>query len=145
MENNTGWPELEELAGGSTEIEGAEEAGEAEEQAVKAGRVFIEIPKERVAMRMSSREQSFFTVQLPENVIIDGMDCSGWRFTQTKMFPSKYHGDMYVASFPREEWQITLTKPFRTKGGEWDREVRHVTAGELKEALAAARKAAGKD
>ena len=136
MKNQMEWPDFEEAA------EEAKKAELAEKEAPKPGRVFVEIPKDCVTMRTNNLDQSFFTIVLPGNVIINGKDYAGWRFTQTKMFPSKYRDDTYVASFPRNEWRITLTKPFRKKDGEWDRETDYVTADVLKEALAAARKGA---
>ena len=137
MSNQMEWSELDEL----TEERSA--AGKIPEQgASKGGRVFIELPKNLVAIRTNNLEQNFYTIQLPENVFINGRDFGGWRFTQTKMFTSRFHDDMFVASFPREKWQIALTKPYRKKNGEWDRETQRVTAGALKEALAAARQAA---
>ena len=99
-------------------------------------RVYIEFDEDCVAARTNNVGQEFFSVTLPKGTIVEGEDFSNWNFTQTKMFSSKYHKGVLVASFPWETWEINLSHSFKDGDGEWQRETARVSAAALADAMA---------
>ena len=77
-----------------------------------------------------------YSITLPRGTMIADVDYGNWNFTQTKMFPGKFHEATLVASFPNAEWEINLSHSYKDGDGEWQRETERVRVGALAEALA---------
>ena len=96
-------------------------------------KVFVEFPADMVTARTNNMGQEFYSVTLPKGTEIGGEDFGHWSFTQTKMFPSKFHEGALVASFPNADWEINLSKSYKDGEGEWQRETARVRVGALVE------------
>ena len=111
-----------------------EEQAQPEKKAPK--RVYIEFDVDHVAVRTNTAGQEFYSITLPRGTMIADVDYGNWNFTQTKMFPGKFHEATLVASFPNAEWEINLSHSYKDGDGEWQRETERVRVGALAEALA---------
>lgn len=105
------------------------------DQQEKPKKVYIEFDENFVAVRTNNMGQEFYSITLPRGTEIAGEDFSYWNFTQTKMFPSKFHEGVLVASFPNPEWEINLSRSYKGEDGEYLRDTARVRAGEMAEAL----------
>ena len=116
------------------------EADQTEVEEEPQKRIYIEFESENVTERTNNIGQKFYNIKLPKGTVVYGKDCSGWHFTQTRMFPSKYRDGMLVAGFPRADWEITISHAYRLGDDqEWKRSVRRVHAADLQAALAFSR------